>query len=190
MKASIRMREAEGAMARKEYWPDFMVGGSYKDMLAMPSGTRGGELQDYWSVMVSMNIPVALWSLPKYKAGVVQSKANLGQAEEEYADMRNMVFARAQQALLKAQSSEELVRLSKTVLLPQAKQALESTLSAYQGGKSEFMTLLDAYRMSLMAKENTEMAFMQLLSSQAELEEAIGLSLEEIRNKISEGAGK
>ncbi|MDB5047454.1 MAG: hypothetical protein JWO30_525 [Fibrobacteres bacterium] len=188
MKASIQMREAEGAMARKEYWPDFIVGGSYKDMLAMPAGTHGGELQDYWSVAVSMNVPVALWSLPKYKAGVVQSKANLGQAEEEYADMRNMVLARAQQALLKAQSSKELAHLSKAVLVPQARQALESTLSAYQGGKSEFMTLLDAYRMSLMAKENTEMALMQLLSSQAELEEAIGFSLEEIRDRLSQGA--
>jgi cobalt-zinc-cadmium efflux system outer membrane protein len=190
MQAGIQMRRAEKTLAQKEFWPDFTVGGSYKDMLRMPAGTHGGELQDYWSVMLSMNIPVALWSLPKYKAGVVQSNANLSQAEEEYADTRNMVLARAQEALLKAQSSTELVRISRTVLVPQAKQALESTLSAYQGGKSEFMTLLDAYRMSLMAKENSEMALMRLLSSQAELEEAVGLSLEEIQKKISEGAVK
>ncbi len=190
MKAGIRMREAEKTMADKEYWPDFVVGGSYKDMLRMPSGTHGGDLRDYWSVMVSMNIPIAFWSLPKYQAGVVQSKANLSQAEEEYGDMRNMVFARAQEALLKVQSSQELVRISRTVQVPQAKQALESTLAAYQGGKSEFMALLDAYRMSLIAKENSETALMRLLSGQAELEEAVGLSLEEIRNKISEGAVK
>jgi outer membrane protein, heavy metal efflux system len=190
MKAGIRMRQAEKAMAKKEYWPEFMVGGSYKDMLELPAGVHDAELQDNWSVMVSMNVPIALWSLPKYKAGVVQSDANLSQAEEEYAEMRNMVSARAQAALLKAQSGKEVVRLSKTVLVPQAKQALESTLAAYQSGNGDFMTLLDAYRMSLMAKENTEMALMQLLSSQAELEDAIGLDLAEIRNKMSEGAGK
>jgi outer membrane protein, heavy metal efflux system len=188
--SAVRMRKAEGAMARKEYWPDIMVSGSYKDMLEMPSGTHDGELRDYWSVMVSLNIPVALWSLPKYKAGVVRNKADLAQAEEEYADARNQVFARAQQALLKAQSGKELFRLSRTVLEPQAEQALESTLASYQGGKSEFMALLEAYRTSLMAKENTEMARMQLLSSQAELEEAIGLGLEETRMKLAEGAGK
>jgi outer membrane protein TolC len=94
MQAAIRMREAERSVAKKEYWPDFMVGGSYKDMLRMPSGSHVGELRDYWSVMVSMNVPVAFWSLPKYKAGVVQSDANLGQAREEYAEMRNLVSAR------------------------------------------------------------------------------------------------
>ncbi len=190
MKSAIQMRKAEKTMAQKEYLPDFMVGGSYKDMLRMPPGTHGGDLRDYWSVMVSMNIPIALWSLPRYKAGVAQSDANLGQAEEEFADARNLVFARAQEAFLKAQSSRELLRLSQTLLIPQSEQALESTLASYQGGKSEFMTLLDAYRMNLMARENSALALMRLLSSQAELEEAMGLGLEDIRKKISEGAVK
>jgi outer membrane protein TolC len=190
MKASVQMREAERTMAKREFWPDFTIGGSYKDMVRIPEGSHLAVLQDYWSVSASMSIPLALWSLPKYRAGILQSRADRDQAEAEYADTRNLLFARAQAALLKAQSSAELVRLSRTVLLPQAQQALESTLSAYQGGKSEFMTLLDAYRMSLVAKENSEMALMQLLSSQAELEEAVGLSLEEIQKKISEGAGK
>ncbi len=190
MKSSIQMREAEKSVAKKEYLPDFMLGGSYKNMLEMPSGTHGGELQDYWSVMISMNVPFAFWSLPKYKAAVVQSEANLDQAEQEYLDMRNMVIARAHAALLKSESSRKLALISRKVLVPQAQQALESTLAGYQGGKGEFMALLDAFRTSLMAKENSEMALMRLLSSQAELEEAVGLSLEDIRNKITEGDGK
>ncbi|MEO7426697.1 MAG: TolC family protein [Fibrobacteria bacterium] len=188
MQAAVRMREAEKSVAKKGYWPDFMVGGSYKDMLRMPSGSHGGELQDYWSVMVSMNLPIAFWSLPKYKAGVVQSDANLGQAREEYAEMRNLVSARAQAALLKVQSGKELLRISRSVLLPQSKQALESALAAYQGGKSDFLALLDAFRVNLMAKENSEMALIRLLSSQAELEEAVGLDWEEIERQTAAGA--
>ncbi|MBW8886425.1 MAG: TolC family protein [Fibrobacteres bacterium] len=188
MQASIRMREAEKSMAGKEYLPEFMVRGTYKDMLAMSSGE--GSPGDFWSVMVSMNVPVAFWSLPRYRAGYAQGEANLAQAKREYANMRNMLFAKAQEALLKAESGAELARLAKSVLVPQAQQALESNQAAYQGGKGDFMTLLDAYRTRLMAKENAEMAIMQLSASQADLEEAVGLGLEEISLKISEGAKK
>ncbi|MDB5106581.1 MAG: hypothetical protein JWP91_4270 [Fibrobacteres bacterium] len=190
MKASIRMREAEKSVARKDYLPDFMVGGAYKDMLRMPSGTHGGELNDYWSVMVSMNVPLAFWSLPRYKAAVEQGQANLDAAEQEYLDRKNTVSARAQAAWLKAMSGRELARVSRNVLVPQAKQALESTLISYQGGKSEFMAVLDAYRVSLMARENSEMALMRLLSSQADLEEAVGLGLDAIQSRLSAGDGK
>jgi outer membrane protein TolC len=188
MQASIRMREAERAMAGKEYLPEFMVRGTYKDMLAASSGMGEGSPGDFWSVMVSMNVPVAFWSRPRYRAGYAQGEANVAQAEREYANMRNMLLAKAQEALLKAESGAELARLAKSVLVPQAQQALESNQAAYQGGKGDFMTLLDAYRTRLMAKENAEMAIMQLAASQADLEEAVGLSLDEIALKISEGA--
>lgn len=190
MQAAIEMRRAEKTAATREYWPDFTVAGSYKDMLLAPPGTHGGQLQDYWSVGVSMNVPVALWSLPKYKAGVVRSEADLAQAEAEYADLKNMLLARAQEALLKVDASREQARLSRAVLVPQAEQALASTLSSYEAGKSEFMALLDSYRMSLAAKENAEAALMRLLSSQAELEEAVGMTLAEMRNRMAEGAVK
>jgi cobalt-zinc-cadmium efflux system outer membrane protein len=94
MQASIRMREAEKAMAGKEYLPEFMVRGTYKDMLAMPPGTMGAPLEDYWSVMVSMNLPVAFWSAPRYRAGYAQAEADVAQAKREYANMRNMLLAR------------------------------------------------------------------------------------------------
>lgn len=190
MRSTVEMREAERTLAKKEYLPDFMVRGVYKDMLQTSPGIHPGDLDDFWSIMVGMNIPLAFWSAPKYKAGVRQSKASLNQAKQEYSNSENMAYARAQEALLKARSNSELARISKSTLLPQAQQALESILAAYQSGRGEFMMLLDAYRMRLMARENSEMAFMQHLVSQAELEEAIGLDLDEIKQKISGGDGK
>lgn len=190
MRSNVEMREAERSMAKKEFLPDFMVRGAYKDMLQPPPGAHPGDPEDNWAIMVGMNIPLAFWSAPKYKAGVAQSRASLNQAKEEYSDMENMASARMQEALLKAQSNSDLARISKSTLLPQTQQALESNLAAYQGGRGEFMMLLDAYRMRLMARQNTEMALMQLLVSQAELEEAIGLDLDEVKEKISRGNGK
>jgi cobalt-zinc-cadmium efflux system outer membrane protein len=186
-RASLQMREAEKSMARRDFLPDFTVGGAFKNMLALAPDTHGGALQNYWSLMIAMDLPIAPWSLPKYRAGLAQGDAGLRQSEEEYSDEANMVMARAQQALLKARSGRELARLSSAVLLPQAQQALESDLAAYQGGKSEFTALLDSYRMRLMARENAEMTLAGLLTAQAELEEAVGLDLEEIGRKISGG---
>ncbi len=191
MEANIQMRVAEKKLVRKDLLPDIMVGGMFKDMLKSTSGSHSsGPPENYWSVMASMNIPFALWSLPKYRALDVQSAANLEQARMDYTDAENMAYARAQGALLKAESTGELLRLSRDILLPQSQQALESNLAAYQGGKGEFMGLIDAYRMRLMAKENSQMSLMQLMVSQAELEEAVGLNLEEISNALSLGDGK
>jgi outer membrane protein, heavy metal efflux system len=190
MDANIRMREAEKTLLRKELLPDIMIGGMFKDMLVSPPGSHSGPPENYWSVMASMNIPFALWSLPKYRAQNAQSKANMEQARLDYQDTENMLNARVYGALLKTSSTQELLRLSKEVLLPQAQQALESNLAGYQGGKGEFMGLIDAYRMRLMARENFEMSLMQLMVSQAELEEAIGLSLQEIAKEVSKGDAK
>jgi cobalt-zinc-cadmium efflux system outer membrane protein len=188
LRSGIAMRQAQVRVARREYLPDITVGGAYKDMLEPPP--HGGALQDYWSVMVAMNVPVALWSLPRYKAAVTQGRADLDQAEQEYADARNGLAARAQEALLKARSGRDLLRLARGVLLPQSQQALESSQSAYQGGKSEFTALLDAYRMRLAAREASEAALVRLLASQAELEEAVGLGLDEIAARLKQGGGK
>lgn len=184
MKAAIGMREAEQAVARKEALPDFTVGGAYKDMLRMPQGSHGGTPEDYWSVRASMNVPLAFWAAPKYRAGLVRSAANLNQAEEEYADADNQAVAGAQEALLKAGINTEQLRLARDILLPQTEQALEANLTAYQGGKGDFTGLLDAYRMRLLARQNVETALAQLMASQAELEEAVGLSLEEMKAEL------
>ena len=190
IKADIQMREAEKNMARKEFYPDFMVGGAFKNMLQAPPGAHGSSPENYWSVMATMNIPFAFWSLPKYRAGLTQNEVRLREAEAEYTESKNRVLAKAQIALVKASSNAEVLKLSRDRLLPQAKQTLESTLAAYQGGKGEFMGLLDAYRMLLSAQENYEKTTVQLLISQAELEMAVGLSFPEIEKEISIGEKK
>jgi outer membrane protein, heavy metal efflux system len=65
-------------------------------------------------------------------------------------------------------------------LIPQAEQTLQSTTSAYQTGNMDFFSLIDAYRMLLMAKLNFHMSAMKYMESQAELEQAVGISMDEI----------
>jgi len=178
MQSGIDMQRAELAAARKEYLPDFMVRGTYKQ----PMHTR-----DAWSLMVGATIPVVPWSLRKTSAETVRSNANAQTAQGERDNMKNMIASEVNDALLKVQSSEQRLRLSRETLIPQAQETLESTLAAYQTGKREFLMLLDTQRMLVMAKLDYHMAAMSLLDAQSQLERAVGLSIDEIDKSTRKG---
>ena len=136
---------------------------------------------DFWSVMLGVNIPLAFWSSGKYTQKVEENELNVRKAEEDYSAMKNMVLFAVQEALVKVQTNQNLVGLTKTTVIPQAEQTLQSTISAYQTGKTEFLMLIDAYRMLLMAKLDYHMAVMNSMASQAQFEQAVGLSINETR---------
>jgi cobalt-zinc-cadmium efflux system outer membrane protein len=176
--AEIRMRQAESDLARRGYWPGFKIGAAYKDMLAMPPGTHGGALRDYWSLGVSMDLPAAFWSLPRARAGAEQARYRVEQARADLASVRNAALARARAAAERAKALRERLRLGRESLLPQARQAHGSALAAYQGGKGDFASVLDAARAVLAAEDGVISDLAALLAGQADLEEAAGMDWE------------
>jgi outer membrane protein TolC len=169
------MNEAELSAARLEYYPDIMFRVMYKDMRATSD--------DYWSTMGAVNIPLAFWSGGKYKGKVEEKEQTLRKARQDYRSMENMVLFQIQDALANLQSNQNIVSLYKSTLIPQAEQTLQSTLAGYQTGKMDFFSLIDAYRMLLMAKLNYHMSAMKFMESQAELEQAVGLDMDEIARR-------
>jgi len=176
MQFAIEMEKAEIQMAKREYYPDVMVRLMYKDM-AMTKA-------DFWSAMVGINVPLSFWSRGKYSSRVQETELKLKQAEEEYYNMLNMVLFEVQDALVKVQTNQNLVLLYKNTVIPQARQTLESTIIAYQTGRSMFLWLIDIYRTLLNAQLSYHQSVMDFMKSQAELERAVGLSMEEIRDRI------
>jgi outer membrane protein TolC len=172
MHENINMNEAELSAARLEYYPDIMFRVMYKDMRATSN--------DYWSTMGAVNIPLAFWSGGKYKGKVEEKEQTLRKAKQDYRSMENMVLFQIQDALANLQSNQNIVSLYKSTLIPQAEQTLQSTMAGYQTGKMDFFSLIDAYRMLLMAKLNYHMSAMKFMESQAELEQAVGLTMDEI----------
>jgi outer membrane protein TolC len=176
--AEIRMRQAESDLARRGYWPGFKVGAAYKDMLAMPPGTHDGTVRDYWSLGISMDMPAAFWSLPRARAGAEQARFRVEQARADLASVRNASLARARAASERARALRERLRLAREALLPQARQAHGSALAAYQGGKGDFASVLEASRAVLAAEEGAAEDLAALLTGQADLEEAAGMDWE------------
>ena len=174
----IEMQRSEGLAARKDYLPDFMVKGTYKQMR---------QTKDDWGLMIGATIPVAPWSLGKYSAATERTSANIIEAQSELATMRNTIASEVNDALLKIESSKERVKLSKNTAIPQAKQTLESAQAAYRAGKQEFLMLIEIQRMLVMAKLDYHLAVMALLDSQSQLERAVGIPIDEIDKSIERG---
>jgi outer membrane protein TolC len=176
METGIEMQQAERTAAKKEYLPDFMIRGMYKQMM---------QSNDDWSLMIGATVPIAPWSHGKISSGTARADANIRMAQSERENMINMISSEVNDALLKVESAKARLMLSRESVIPQAEQTLESALSAYRTGKQEFLMLIDIQRMLVMAKLDYHMAVMTLLDSQSRLERAIGLSIDEI-NKSSE----
>jgi outer membrane protein TolC len=164
------------SLSKREYYPDLMARVMYKDMAMTKS--------DFWSAMVGISIPLAPWSSGKYTSKVQENELNVRKAEEEYASMRNMTLFEVQDALVRVQTSQNLVLLYKNTVIPQAEQTLQATLAAYQTGKTEFLMLIDAYRMVLMSKLDYHMSVMNYMTNQAALEQAVGISIAEIIERV------
>jgi outer membrane protein, heavy metal efflux system len=177
--AGVGMQEAERGVAQKEYLPDFMVRGMYKQMT---------QSEDDWSLMVGVTVPVAPWSYGKYSSAVTRSEANIKATQAEVENMRNMIAAEVNDAFQKTESAKERLNLSREMAIPQAQQALESAMAAYKTGKQEFLMLIDIQRMLVMAKLEYHMAVMTLLDSQSQLERAVGLSMDELDKVIERGS--
>ena len=176
MNFNIEMNKAELSLSKWEYFPDLMARVMYKDM-AMTS-------DDFWAVMVGISIPLTPWSSGKYTSKVEENELNVKKAEEDFASMRNMVLFDVQDALVKVQTNRNIVLLYKNTVIPQAEQTLQSTIAAYQTGKTEFLMLIDAYRMVLMSKLDYHMSVMNYMASQAAMEQAVGLNINEIAERV------
>jgi outer membrane protein TolC len=178
MQSAVEMQKAERSVAGKEYLPDFMVRGMYKQMTSAP---------DDWSLMIGATVPIAPWSLGKNSAGTTRGDANIKTSQGELDNTKNIIAAEVNDALLKVESSKDRLRLSRETTIPQAQQTLQSALAAYGTGKEEFLTLIDIERMLVTAKQEYHMAAMSLLDSQSQLERAVGIAIEEMGQSLQGG---
>lgn len=177
MKSNIEMYKSELKASELEFYPDIMVRVMYKNM----TDTQN----DFWSAMVGVNVPIAFWSKDKYSGKVEENQLNIKTAEEQFNSMKNMISYEVQNAIVKLETNRNLYNLNKNTVIPQAEQTLQSTLAAYKTGKTEFLMLIDAYRMLFMAKLDFYMSEMNLMLAKAQLEQAVGLSINEIVENIN-----
>jgi outer membrane protein TolC len=175
--ADVEMKQAEHAASIWAFFPDFMVKGMYMDM-------RGGA-DNAWALMGAMTIPFAPWALPQTVAAVSQTSAQVRQSRADYQTRSNMLHVQLQRISAQLEVSYKILVLNRDTILRQAEQTWQTTLSAYQTNQRDFLSLLDAYRTLWMARENYVMAEKNYWTSLADLELAVGCSLETIEAEFN-----
>lgn len=157
------------SLARQAYLPDMTFGLQY---VTSPVGDFRG-----WSVRAGITLPFAPWVMGKASSRVEEATASIGKASEDLAASRAMVAASVADAYFKATSLKAQVESYNKVIIKQARQSLNASLTSYQNGATAFMAVIDAYRTLVDLSMEALMTRMQFEQSIAGLERNVGAPL-------------
>ena len=129
-----RIAAAEAALsaARRELFPDFTVGLQYQQRPQFPSMV---------SLMLGFTVPLFAGGrqLPMRR----EMAAMREMAAAELAGAQNETMARIIETRARAVADQNLIRLYRHTILPQARAAVQAALSSYRVGRVPFMALVD-----------------------------------------------
>ncbi|MDZ7344268.1 MAG: TolC family protein, partial [candidate division KSB1 bacterium] len=168
MRAMVDMYRLSGRLARREYFPDFMLSYTHRQMPEMQS----------WDAMISFNVPLYFWR--KEKLRVQEAEANYQMADASLQSMRNMVRAEVESAFYKVEQAARSVRIFQNTIVPQAEQSLMASRAAYENNKVDFLMLLDSQRTLRDLKLAAHQALADFGTRLAELELAVGVELAKV----------
>ena len=118
------------ASASREFRPDFAVTGGYYYMGAMPA---------MYEFRFDVKVPL---QRERRTAAVAEQTKAVDAAESTYESTRLSLQGRLQEDYQMASTSARLARLYRDTVLPQARLGLESSMTSYQTGAVDFLSVL------------------------------------------------
>jgi outer membrane protein, heavy metal efflux system len=153
-------------LAQKDYYPDLSVGYMYQQRPAMP---------DMHGLTFTINVPV--FYKTKQREAVTQATEEQIVAEHSRDNRQNELNFELKQQYLAAKASDELLRLFSQGIVPQSSLALESSMSSYQVGTADFLTVIGNFSMVLNYEIDYYREFANYQISLARLESMVGVDL-------------
>ena len=184
----IEMNRAMIDANNRELIPDLMIQGMFMRMpqgMILTSKTNLAMLametpktEYMYSLMFSINLPFAPWSVNKYKAKEEELYAGINSIEFAKTDMQREMISQLKAAFVKYNTAVDLTKLYNNKVIPLYTKAAESQVSAYQNNRTGVTTIIDSYRMLLMQQMNYYMAKADTQMSLAEIEMMVGKTLQ------------
>ena len=134
---AVKQKETALLFARKQIYPDFQVGAAYKFREDSPAGA---DRPDFFSANVMVSLP--LWHGRKQDEEVEAAARELSSRESGFKNAGNAVRNRIRTVTAEIARARSSLSLFDTGLLPQARESVSSSLSAYQVGQVEFASVL------------------------------------------------
>ena len=156
---------------RNRKFPDFMVGWDYWRMPEEMTKNR-------YAAMVNITIPFSPWTIGRRNYEVEEALAEISAAKANREAIRNMTLREVGESEAKIQAARRSLELYQEGILPQAELSFRASLSAYQNGRVEFVSLLEAQRSLREARMGYFKTLASLVQNLADLERAVGRELQ------------
>lgn len=163
--ARIKSAEKNRDLTYKNRYPDFTLG---------VSPTQKQSAIKEWALMLEVNIPLQQGSR---RAQERESESMLAAAQSRREATANQVFADLAENLSGIEAARRTEDLMAHSLLPQAELTFNSALAAYENGKIDFATLLDAQKQIRQARQNQIKAQAEAQMRLAQIEKLLGEDL-------------
>lgn len=162
----IQKAELAVNLAHKDYFPDLTVAGGYFNQ---------GAMSPMYQFRLDITLP--LYYRQKQRAALTEQTQMLSQARREYeASNQNLRFQIQDQFLL-VDASWKLLELYSKTTVPQASLAFESSLSSYEAGSVDLLSVLTNYMSVFDYEMNYYEELQNYYMALAQLEETTGTGL-------------
>ncbi len=153
-------------LAEKEYRPDLNVAFMYEQRPDMP---------DMKGVTFTINVPV--FYRGKQREGVRQAQEEVIAAQKSREDRANETQFELKQAYLAAKAARDLADLYTKAVVPQSSLTLESSMSTYQVGGNDFLTVLNNFSTLLHYETDYYRQVADYNMALAQIESLVGVEL-------------
>jgi cobalt-zinc-cadmium efflux system outer membrane protein len=172
MQAKVESAQARLKAAKRDYYPDFMVGMNYGDRSGSNPLPRGGGREDFASLMIGIKVP--LYAKRKQARAVAQRNSEVDMSRHALRNEKGNVLAQVSIAVTDYQRAKEQFMLFESGIIPQAQQTVSSMLAGYQVNQVDFLNLVR----SQITLFNYELQYWKALSEAnqalARLQAAVG----------------
>ena len=163
--ARLEAAQKSRDLAFRNRGPDFQIGVS-------PTQLRSRITS--WGLMFEMNIPL---QQETRRSQEQEAQAMVGAAQSRAQALSNQLLGELAGQLAAFDTARRTEALLATQLIPQSDVSLQSALAAYEAGKADFATLLDAQRQIRKARQTLLQAQVDAQMRLAEIERILGEDL-------------
>ena len=169
-----QLRVEDARLRSAESNRDLTLRNRYPDLLVGISPTQMGTRLTTWGLMVELNIPL---QQDTRRAQERESEAMVGAARARSQALANQLLGELGENLAGIDSARRSEALITTQWLPQSQLSLRSAQAAYENGKVDFATLLEAQRQIRTARQDRLLLQVEAQMRLAEIERILGEDL-------------
>jgi len=162
----IERSELAVNLAKKEFHSDYTVSAGYYYMGSMPAMYEA-----------RVEIPIHLHTSSRQKPALNEQVQLLGESRHNYEAAEQNLQYKVREQYAAAETAWRLMKLYEDTILPQSSLTIEASLTAYQTGSADFLSVLTNIGTRVEAQEQLHEQELNYALALAKLEEMTGVSL-------------